>query len=107
MNLAPGMLVVYRPRSDLNNGAGMPRRPDANYPAPGLVYTIATVNDWPLSTLVTLAEVSNADFQRREGFHIEPGFDSRHFVPVDESRIAVFKRIAASPKERIRIGEEA
>src|SRR3990167_9797167 len=78
------------------------RYPGHVYTTPGGIYTVRGKCAQHDRTLLLLREIDNSHSDWNE-----PGFNSKYFRPVDEDRLAVFRRIAASPKERIRIGEEA
>lgn len=79
-------------------------------PTRGTVYTIReTVPEHPWYQgvpCVRLVEIVNPvhDFP---SVRYESCFGTFRFRPVDENRIEVFRQIAASPKKRIRIGEDA
>lgn len=74
----------------------------AQWPYKGGVYTIETVNHWPVQgTLLTFLELDNTDFVARGESQIEPGFSQWGFRPLDERRLDIFRSILTkAPTEK-------
>lgn len=92
MSFHVGQLVVCRPKSAFNGGKpfDLGHRADGIYPKPGGIYTIRAVKQWPEWTSVLLEEIDNSHVWKIVGGCLEPGFDHRHFHPIDSGKISIF-----------------
>ena len=100
MSLAPGLLVVCVDDRNWLNPYSI-----SAHPVKGRVYTIRTI-DPDRGGMVRLEEIINPPEDHGWGF-FEGRFLASRFRPVDDTKLEVFRKIAASPKDRIRVGEEA
>lgn len=98
------MFYVWQKVVRVGNGIGSKHRIYAgrtrfSFPEIGEVGTIATINEWPTVTLITLIEHDNSHLTE---FGYEPGFNLTAFRPVVERKtsIEIFKRMLV-PNERV------
>ena len=106
MSFHVGQLVVC-----IKVGAWLGGYGDEIDPMRGIVYTVRTIEiDQNAETCIRLVEIINSlrRYTTVRGVELaEIQYSETHFRPVRDESIEVFRRIAASPKERIRIGEDA
>jgi len=93
-------------RSWTNGGSGYG---DEVGPQSGVVYTIREIgrlHPTEERANVRLQEIKNPVRSYRSGitsYLWEPSFDAARFVPIDETRLEVFRKIAASPRQPIEV----
>lgn len=68
-----------------------------NLPKKGIIYTIREIIVRREKVGFRLVEIQNPPFNSVLDGSEEPAFHSVHFKPVDESKIDVFRKIAANP----------